>query len=124
MVHFVFKVLSSFLLCFLTCYHLVLTSILAEISRFLRPVRGQVISTTPLPVGKRPLTNASFNDDFEYLIARPDGRVVLGGCRWRSGTPKRQVRARERRMSNIRKKKVHSFPNPLLPFIALAGGHH
>lgn len=46
------------------------------------PVRGQVIITNPVP----PLWNFDWltNHGYEYCLQRPDGRIVLGGMRWRS----------------------------------------
>ncbi|MBD1999308.1 FAD-binding oxidoreductase [Leptolyngbya sp. FACHB-541] len=46
------------------------------------PVRGQVIVTAPVP----PLWNFDWitNHGYEYCLQRPDGRIVLGGMRWRS----------------------------------------
>lgn len=50
----------------------------------IQPVRGQVLVTEPVP----PLWDFCFstNFDYEYCIQRPDGRIVLGGMRWRSAT--------------------------------------
>jgi len=55
------------------------------------PIRGQVLSTTPihsslLPV---PLPNLAFDDDAQYLIHRKDGRIVVGGKRYASKTKER-----------------------------------
>ncbi|MBD1866738.1 FAD-binding oxidoreductase [Cyanobacteria bacterium FACHB-471] len=48
------------------------------------PVRGQVMVTEPVP----PLWNFDWitNHGYEYCLQRPDGRIVLGGMRWRSPT--------------------------------------
>lgn len=48
------------------------------------PVRNQVIITEPAP----PLWNfgLSTNYGYEYFMQRPDGRVVLGGMRWKTPT--------------------------------------
>lgn len=46
------------------------------------PVRGQVIVTEPVP----PVWNFDWitNHGYEYCLQCPDGRIVLGGMRWRS----------------------------------------
>lgn len=45
------------------------------------PVRGQVLSSLPLP--KRIIRGAwSLNDGYEYLQQLSDGRLVFGGMRW------------------------------------------
>lgn len=51
------------------------------------PVRNQVIITEPAPR----LWNfgLSTNDGYEYFMQRPDGRIVLGGMRWK--TPSMEV---------------------------------
>lgn len=50
----------------------------------IRPVRGQVLVTEPI----EPFWHYSFstNYDYEYCMQRPDGRIVLGGMRWKSPT--------------------------------------
>jgi glycine/D-amino acid oxidase-like deaminating enzyme len=48
------------------------------------PTRGQVIATKPLPNYWN--FGLLFNDGWEYMIQREDGRVILGGCRWKSPT--------------------------------------
>jgi len=52
------------------------------------PVRGQVLSSLPLP--KRIIRGAwSLNDGYEYLQQLSDGRLVFGGMRW--SAPDREV---------------------------------
>jgi glycine/D-amino acid oxidase-like deaminating enzyme len=48
------------------------------------PTRGQVITTKPLPNYWK--TGLLFNDGYDYMIQRKDGRVVLGGGRLESET--------------------------------------
>lgn len=52
------------------------------------PVRGQVLSSSPLPT--RAIRGAwSLNDGYEYLQQLSDGRLVFGGMRW--AAPDREV---------------------------------
>jgi glycine/D-amino acid oxidase-like deaminating enzyme len=46
------------------------------------PVRGQVIVTEPVPLLWD--FDGITNHGYEYCLQRPDGRIVLGGMRWRS----------------------------------------
>ncbi len=55
----------------------------------IRPVRGQVLVTKPV----QPLWDFCFstNFDYEYWMQRPDGRIVLGGMRWKSPTMEENI---------------------------------
>ncbi len=59
-------------------------NLLPQLNEIIVPVRGQAIITAPA------LRQWNFglvtNHGYEYCTQRPDGRIVLGGMRWRSPT--------------------------------------
>lgn len=58
--------------------------LLPNLKEVIVPVRGQVIATAPTD----PLFDFDWlaNDGYEYAIQRRDGRIILGGMRWKSPT--------------------------------------
>lgn len=54
------------------------------------PVRGQALITSPISQ-LRWLRNLAFDDGFQYMIQREDGRIVLGGMRWVTPTKERDT---------------------------------
>lgn len=58
--------------------------LLPELKPYLQPVRGQCIATNP--VKTRIDYSVAQNDGYEYLIQREDGRIIVGGMRWKSPT--------------------------------------
>lgn len=65
-----------------------LSELLPDLAAACVPVRGQVLSTAPLP--RRVVRGAwSLNAGYEYLQQLSDGRIVLGGMRW--AAPDREV---------------------------------
>jgi len=58
------------------------SKLLPQFEKVIKPVRGQVILTAPLS-HKFPCS-LSFDDGYEYIIQREDGRAVIGGMRWKS----------------------------------------
>ncbi|QZZ19989.1 FAD-binding oxidoreductase [Leptothermofonsia sichuanensis E412] len=63
--------------------------LLPWVSNIIIPIRGQVLVTEPV----QPMWDFCFstNFDYEYCIQRPDGRIVLGGMRWRSPTMEENI---------------------------------
>ncbi|MEO8084848.1 MAG: FAD-dependent oxidoreductase, partial [Ardenticatenales bacterium] len=65
-----------------------LPELLPDLGDLIVPVRGQVLSTAPLPT--RVIRGAwSLNDGYEYLQQLSDGRIVFGGMR--PAAPDREV---------------------------------
>jgi gamma-glutamylputrescine oxidase len=58
--------------------------LLPELKDAIVPVRAQAIATEPVP--RLWDFDWSANDGYEYAIQRQDGRIILGGMRWRSPT--------------------------------------
>jgi len=55
------------------------------LQKFICPVRGQILLTKPI-LNFKFKYNIMTNDGYEYMIHRDDGRIVMGGMRWRSKT--------------------------------------
>lgn len=55
------------------------SGIVPELKNVITPTRGQILVTSPLPI--RLKGNMWFDYGYQYIIQRPDGRVVLGGSR-------------------------------------------
>jgi len=55
-------------------------SVLPELAPVVRPTRGQVLATEPLPERRYDRPHYA-RDGYDYWQQLPDGRVVLGGCR-------------------------------------------
>jgi glycine/D-amino acid oxidase-like deaminating enzyme len=56
------------------------SALLPDLDRVVRPTRGQVLATEPLPELRYPRPHYA-RDGFDYWQQLPDGRLVLGGCR-------------------------------------------
>ena len=59
-------------------------TLIPALEQIIVPVRGQVLVTEPAP----PMWGFGFvtNHGYEYCTQRADGRIVLGGMRWKSAT--------------------------------------
>jgi len=58
--------------------------LIPRLEKIITPVRGQVIVTSPMP--RLWPFGLVTNLGYEYWVQRPDGRIVLGGMRWKSPT--------------------------------------
>jgi len=58
--------------------------LLPELQEIIVPIRGQAVATEKVP--RLWDFDWSANDGYEYAIQRQDGRIILGGMRWRSPT--------------------------------------
>jgi len=77
------------------------------------PTRGQALATSPIPQ-LRWLYNLAFDDGYQYMIQRSDGRVVLGGMRWVSPTKERNTL--DDSVHNIEiSQKLHEFLEETFP---------